>query len=50
MDDRTKIPPSPPGQRPPLDSDSTDAIPRPANELDGVPVKEEPDEDPQKAG
>jgi len=51
MTDNAKIPPSPPGQRPPLsDDDSTDAIPRPANELDGDPIEEEPDDDPQKAG
>ena len=36
---------------PVLDPDlDTVAIPRPANELDGDEVAEEPDEDPEKAG
>ncbi len=39
------------GGTPGLDDDKdTVAIPRPANELDGEPVQEEPDDDPQKAG
>ncbi|MFT4074215.1 MAG: hypothetical protein QM647_01705 [Asticcacaulis sp.] len=50
----TSHPPS--GGTPALDRDrNTVAIPRPANELDGQSafrgrVREEPDEDPQKAG
>ena len=36
---------------PVLDPDiDTVAIPRPANELDGEELAEEPDDDPQKAG
>ena len=39
------------GGTPALDDDKdTVAIPRPANELDGKSVQEEPDDDPQKAG
>lgn len=51
IDPAPAIPAAPTGGTPALDDDiSTDAIPRPANELDGGDALEDPGDDPAKAG